>query len=89
MTYPPPLPFAEFIRRLKADYGVTEKVAKGRLVGPDENPVISLERVVGGKSLRIPKPAIEGDDLITDPMMSYICRRLKLNKSDFGYILEG
>ena len=51
-----------------------------------------LERVVSGRTYRVPFPPelydSDASDYISPVMMGYLCRRLQINSADFGYDIQ-
>jgi hypothetical protein len=89
MAYPfPSKTLGDFLESIKADYGVSEKRSERTLLGPrGEVPVVWLEREFGGRTHQVPMPEMDGDETLGPDMMDYLCRRLGLSASDFGYTL--
>jgi hypothetical protein len=89
MAYPfPGVSFGDFMKRVQAEFGVSERRSDTALNGP-RGPVLVvwLEREVDGQTLRVPKPDLEDDRSVAPWVMGNLCRRLDLDKNDFGYHL--
>jgi hypothetical protein len=89
MAYPfPSMSFSGFLEKAKNQFGVSERRSNTTIIGPrGPVPVVWLERQVGVQVWRVPKPDLADDQTVSPLMMDNLCRRLDLDKNDFGYRL--
>ena len=85
MSYPlTPMPsFDELHIRLENEFNCAFKIISG---GPF--PVTYFERIHNGKKFQCPVSFKNGSERLTPTVLRYICRRLKINPSQFGLHLD-